>query len=78
MAREAEKRIRDLTINLMKEGLAQEKALLKAKYDDEVKAVKGTKTQQVTIKKLLEQQYLTDQAALEAKYSQESYDKTLA
>lgn len=78
MAREAEKRIRDLTINLMKEGLAQEKALLKAKYDDEVKAVTGTKTQQITIKKLLEQQYLTDQAALEAKYSQESYDKTLA
>ena len=51
IALEAEKRIRDLTINLMKEGLAQEKALLKAKYDDEVKAVKGTKTQQITIKK---------------------------
>jgi hypothetical protein len=78
IALEAEKRIRDLTIALMREGLAQEKALLKAKYDDEVKAVKGTKTQQVQIKKLLEQQYLTDQAALEAKYAQESYDKTLA
>ena len=74
---EAQIKIRDLTINLMADGLEKEKALLQAKLKDDLKEVTGNKKQQTEQKSLLEEQYQIDLKALELKYSEESYNRTL-
>ena len=75
---EAEIKIRDLTIAIMAEGFDKEKKLLDAKLADDLKQVTGTEKQKAEQKRLINEQYQIDLTALELKYSEERYNKTLA
>lgn len=73
-----QKQIRDLTIDLMQEGLEKEKALRQKRYEEELKGIEGTEKQKTEIRKLLNAQYNSDMIAIEKKYSKEELDRAIA
>ena len=70
-----QKKIRDLTLQLMADGADKEKAIRAQKYKEELEAVKGTEKQKAEIRALLAEQYARDIAAIEAKYSEEELNR---
>ena len=69
------KAIRDLTINLMKEGQDKEIAALKARFDDELAQIKGGAKQKAEIEKLLREQLERDKQLIIEKYELENLTK---
>ena len=69
------KAIRDLTINLMKEGQDKEIAALKARFDDELAQIKGSAKQKAEIEKLLREQLERDKQLIIEKYELENLTK---
>lgn len=73
-----QKKIRDLTLELMQEGIGKEKALRQKQYEEELKGIEGTEEQKAEIRRLLAEQYNRDVAAIDEKYSQEAFDKEVS
>lgn len=69
------KQIRDLTINLMQEGQAQEIKILEARLQDELEQIKGNAKQRAQIEKLLREQFEKDKQAITDKYELENLVK---
>ncbi len=70
-----QKRIRDLTLELMADGQDKEIALRKKQYEEELKNIEGTEKQKSEIRTLLEEKYNRDISAIQEKYSAEALDK---
>ena len=67
--------IRDLSINLMKEGQAQEIAALEARLRDEIEKIKGNAKQKAQIEKLLREQFEKEKQEIIDKYELENLVK---
>lgn len=74
---DGQKKIRDLTLDLMEEGQEKELAIRQRQYEEELKQVQGTDKQKAEIRTLLEEQYERDTQAIRDKYSQEALDKAV-
>ena len=74
---DAEKKLQDLTLSIMKDGQEKEFAQLQLAYDRDLEAFKGTATQKAEYAKKREQQYQQERATITEKYSKEEYDKAI-
>jgi len=70
-----EKKIRDLTLLLLKEGENTEKQIREAKLKDDLEAIVGNEKQKAELKKLLTEQYNNYIKAIEDKYSEDALKK---